>query len=532
MEDSDAEIVMESYRKHFFLTESKLKELVSDFSKSLELGLSEKVSKERNSANKNENLFTRKHQLIPLKMLDSCVNKLPKGNETGIYYSIDMGGTNLRCIRIELREDGKNSTRYKKTKLNDLKIKNVDEKNEMTVLDNKVTSEEMFDEIATFFGKFLVECGDMPKNEKNCNSTNFSKNAFDITFTFSFPTEQVEVGKANLITWTKGIETGRSTFLPVEGRDVGELLNSAFSRKNIPAHCKYIINDTIGTLISAIYDSNCTNFRNITDNKTNIQIKSSDELEDNTCTIPRENGLKRLKIGTENKNPCVGVVIGTGLNSCYIEPNSEQYGYKGLIINTECGDFYSSNLPITDCDLTLDWNSDNRGEQLFEKMISGNYLGEICRLLFIKSLKDATPKVFFKSNSVSTENISNIIRLFENSQNGNFSELVSYLQNTFSCELSPNSERIIAELSLFVLNRAAQLVSVMISALFKRLESHNSSGISVAIDGSIWTKNPIFRRIVRESLCTILGDNANELVQVFVSDDGSGKGAAVLAAVI
>ncbi|KAH7648483.1 hexokinase i [Cryptosporidium bovis] len=538
MEDIDERSILEHYRKHFFLSEIKLKELVNDFSKSLELGLNERVCKKNKFKNKNVNdFFNRKYQLFPLKMLDSCINKLPRGDETGVYYSIDMGGTNLRCIRIELKKDGKNYIKHKKTRLTDLKVKHLNDKDVKSVVEDTVTSEEMFDEIATFFGQFLIECGDM-KDNKNNNSPSFAENKqfsneniFELTFTFSFPIEQVEVGKANLITWTKGIETGRGTPFPVEGCDVGELLNSAFSRRNIPAHCKCIINDTTGTLISAIYDSNYASFKNAGGDKSTVLAHKNNEFN-SPYILSCENGSKRSKINIKCNNPCIGVVIGTGLNSCYIEPNSKQYGYKGLIINTECGDFYSSNLPITDCDLILDWNSDNRGEQLFEKMISGNYLGEISRLLFINSLKDITPKTFFKNNSVSTEDISNIVCLFEKSQNEDFSELVTYLKNTFLCEFNPVLAKIIAELSLFVLNRAAQLVSVMISALFKRIENYYPSGISVAIDGSIWTKNSIFRKIVKETLCIILGGNANEIIQVFVSDDGSGKGAAILAAVI
>lgn len=65
----------------------------------------------------------------------------------------------------------------------------------------------------------------------------------------------------------------------------------------------------------------------------------------------------------------------------------------------EWGDFYSAHLPITDVDLELDAVSVNPGEQPFEKLISGMYLGEIVRRVLLKLAEEgeifegATPKL-------------------------------------------------------------------------------------------------------------------------------------------
>ena len=37
-----------------------------------------------------------------LKMLRSYVSSLPTGNEKGIYYCVDVGGTNLRVMKVNL----------------------------------------------------------------------------------------------------------------------------------------------------------------------------------------------------------------------------------------------------------------------------------------------------------------------------------------------------------------------------------------------------------------------------------------------
>jgi hexokinase len=50
----------------------------------------------------------------------------------------------------------------------------------------------------------------------------------------------------------------------------------------------------------------------------------------------------------------------------------------------EWGNFYSSHLPVTEYDEALDKESLNPGEQIYEKLTSGMYLGEIVRRVLLK----------------------------------------------------------------------------------------------------------------------------------------------------
>ncbi len=52
-----------------------------------------------------------------------------------------------------------------------------------------------------------------------------------------------------------------------------------------------------------------------------------------------------------------------------------------MIVNIEWGAFDNerTTLPFTKYDETLDAQTDNPGRQLFEKMLSGLYLGELAR---------------------------------------------------------------------------------------------------------------------------------------------------------
>lgn len=54
-----------------------------------------------------------------------------------------------------------------------------------------------------------------------------------------------------------------------------------------------------------------------------------------------------------NMPPCqVGVILGTGMNGAYVQPDAKQYGYQGVVMNTELGGF-NKDLPRTDIDLEV-----------------------------------------------------------------------------------------------------------------------------------------------------------------------------------
>ncbi|GKD74558.1 putative hexokinase [Tanacetum coccineum] len=55
----------------------------------------------------------------------------------------------------------------------------------------------------------------------------------------------------------------------------------------------------------------------------------------------------------------------------------------------EWGNFKSSHLPLTEYDNALDAESLNPGEQIFEKMISGMYLGELLRRVLLRMADEA-----------------------------------------------------------------------------------------------------------------------------------------------
>jgi hexokinase len=99
-----------------------------------------------------------------------------------------------------------------------------------------------------------------------------------------------------------------------------------------------------------------------------------------------------------NPHTRIGFIFATGVNAAYPEKISnihkltseeiEKYGGNNpeaeMLINTEIDIFGNeSYLPLTKYDRELDAHHSQPGFQPYEKMLSGAYLGEICRLIAI-----------------------------------------------------------------------------------------------------------------------------------------------------
>lgn len=103
----------------------------------------------------------------------------------------------------------------------------------------------------------------------------------------------------------------------------------------------------------------------------------------------------------------IGLILGTGTNACYLEEvkdihtiNQEDFvRQKHMVINTEWGAFGDNgelDFIRTKWDRKVDEFSVNPGKQIFEKMISGMYMGELIRQVLVDLIKDDL--IFFDAN--------------------------------------------------------------------------------------------------------------------------------------
>jgi hexokinase len=106
----------------------------------------------------------------------------------------------------------------------------------------------------------------------------------------------------------------------------------------------------------------------------------------------------------------VGCIFGTGCNAAYMEtcgeiPKLEHMNLPPdcpMAINCEWGAFDNEHkvLPLTQYDHIIDKESPRPGQQAFEKMVAGLYLGELFRLVLV-DLHDNKEVHIFEDQDIS-----------------------------------------------------------------------------------------------------------------------------------
>ncbi|XP_019155303.1 PREDICTED: hexokinase-3-like [Ipomoea nil] len=419
-----------------------------------------------------------------LKMLLTHVDNLPNGSEKGTCYALHLGGTNFRVLRVQV--GGERSIV-------------VDDVHRQPIPEYLMTgtTEDLFDFIASSLKDFI---------EKEGSGSEHLQNRRDLGFTFSFPVKQISVSSGILMKWTKGF-----TIEDMVRRNVAECLGQATSRKGLDVRVAALINDTVGTLALGHYN---------------------------------------------DEDTVAAVIIGTGTNACYVERAEAIIKCQGLlttsgsmVVNIEWGNFWSSHLPRTSYDIELDVNSPNPNDQGFEKMISGMYLGDIVRRVLLRMSQESN--VFAPvSSKLATPFILRTPQMaaMHEDDSPDLSEVGRILRETLELpDTTLPVRKVVVEVCDVVTRRAARLAAAGIVGILKKIGRDGSSGISsgkqrgakkpsrmkrtvVAIEGGLYTSYNIFREYLNEAVTEILGEEISSYVTLRAMEDGSGIGAALLAA--
>jgi len=317
-----------------------------------------------------------------------------------------------------------------------------------------------------------------------------SESDIPLGFTFSFPVNQTAIDKGYLMNWTKGFDCKDTV-----NKDVVALLNEALARKNVKVHVSALVNDTVGTLMSHAY----------------------------------------VDPGTY-----VGVILGTGSNAAYVEKISAIPKWKGgpvqsgeMIINCEWGAFDNERvvLPFNKYDQKVDEESTNKGEQTFEKMISGMYLGEIVRQVIVELIQR---RILF--GGVSSPEMETPYKFetaymsrIERDHTTDLIDTKLVLQEILNIPYpAPRDRRIVRRICELVATRAARLAAVGIAGVVTKMDRVND-GCTVAIDGSVYEHYPHFGNRMKDAIHELLG-MFEENVNIVLGKDGSSVGAGVIAA--
>ncbi|XP_068815889.1 hexokinase-3 isoform X2 [Struthio camelus] len=308
-------------------------------------------------------------------------------------------------------------------------------------------------------------------------------------FTFSFPCQQLGLDKAVLLSWTKGFSVSGCV-----GHDVVQLLREAAQRKQ---HCALdvvaVVNDTVGTMMSCGYD-------------------------DPNCEI--------------------GLIVGTGTNACYMEEMKNVGTVEGeegrMCINMEWGAFGDNGCLddiFTDFDRLVDEQTINPGKQRFEKLISGMYLGEIVRYILLALVEK---HILFRgkpSPKLQTRDIFQTKFLSAIEIDGLGLRRVRAILQDLELDASFEDSVLVREVCQAVSLRAAQLCAAGLAAVTEKMRESRGLAqlaVTVGVDGTLYKLHPRFSQHLQRTL----QDLAPRCAVTFMpSEDGSGKGAALVAAV-
>ncbi|TKA64706.1 hypothetical protein B0A55_10096 [Friedmanniomyces simplex] len=466
-----------------------------------------------------------------LSQIPTYVTAVPNGTEKGLYMAVDLGGTNFRVCSIQLHGNSTFSLTQSKVKI----------PQELMVAK---TSHELFAFLAKQIETFLKThhgehyMSHVERRRSSYIGGEHNAEVFQLGFTFSFPVQQSGINKGTLIRWTKGFDIHDTI-----GKDVCALLQKEIDALNLPVRVAALVNDTVGTLMARSY------------------------------TSPGKTGT------------LLGAIFGTGTNGAYVEKLDRVTKLKKMgkdagdvdsttgemIVNTEWGSFDNEMrvLPDTPYDHALDKESNNPGIQMFEKRVSGMFLGEILRRALVQLIKDPAVPLFSDEHSNqndmhSTTNIHDNSNLwnqwgldtsFLSITSGDNSAGLKVTRQTLDNDYgvsaaSAEDAEAVRLIASAIGKRAARLSAVAIAAVVisthkldrptdiattnnATLEVNEEDVVDIGVDGSLVEFYPNFEEYIREALREIpeIGVRGERRMRIGIAKDGSGVGAALIALV-
>ncbi|KAL4757948.1 glucokinase glkA [Aspergillus foveolatus] len=436
-----------------------------------------------------------------LSQIPTFVTSVPNGTEKGLYLAVDLGGTNFRVCSIDLH--GNHTFSLTQSKI---------------MIPREMMTSGSAKELFLFLARQIESFLRIHHNEhfeahlkRKIAGTAREEDLFDLGFTFSFPVRQLGINKGTLIRWTKGFDIPDAV-----GQDVCALLQEAIDELNLPVRVAALVNDTVGTLMARSY------------------------------TSPGETGT------------FLGAIFGTGTNGAYVEKlnkitkmakieHSDYDKSTGeMIINAEWGSFdnHLSVLPTTEYDRQLDADSNNPGIQMFEKRVSGMFLGEILRLVLLdlhKSqglFKPASGSDVFIPESSSLYRQwgidTSLLSIVEADKSKDLEQVKSALKDHLKVErASENDCKAVQTVVHAIGKRAARLAAVPIAATLISTGKLKEELVDIGVDGSLVEFYPNFEGYLREAMREVpeVGEAGDKKVRIGISKDGSGVGAALIALV-
>jgi hexokinase len=374
------------------------------------------------------------------------VTNVPTGQEKGQFLAVDLGGSNCRVCAVNLHGDSTLDIIQEKYAVPpDVRV--------------NPSSKPLFDFIAAKINTFLqrTDVSGIPRDQSTQpDDAKDSQTIFNLGFTFSFTCEQTALSSGTLVHWDKGWDIPEAI-----GKDPCALLQASIDDAGLPVRVCVLANDAVGTLLARAYTS---------------QTKGS---------------------------TLAGVIFGTGTNAAYVEKmeNIDRSGLspksskdKLMVINTEWGSFDDDMLvlPTTTYDDTVDQESSDPGCGMFEKRVSGMYLGELLRLMILElagedSFDMTIPEesCLRRQGGLDTPFLSSVA-LDDNEQLHSTKERISKVLGTTN--VSFTDAMVIKNLAAAIGKRAARLAGASLAAVIVQSGCLNDQTAPHKTEVSIYTE--------------------------------------------
>ena len=237
-----------------------------------------------------------------------------------------------------------------------------------------------------------------------------------IGFCFSFPTEILPDLDGIVLGFNKEVSvTG------IEGARLCKEISDTLSENGYPEKRFVLINDTVATLLAG---------------QTFKKTKAYDSY--------------------------IGFILGTGTNTCYIESvpyikKIQPFGIQGsMVINMESGGYGKPNRGKLD--RRFDKTTANPGEHIFEKMVSGAYMGGLLFTIVVQAVKDGLFSSGFaeRFDKFGTFHLRDVNAFFWESSGGVLTELL---------QENDRDRLIFYQIADSLFERAAKLVTINLASI-------------------------------------------------------------------
>ena len=405
-----------------------------------------------------------------LQML-ATYSPIPTGKETGTFMGIDVGGTNLRVLLLDLPQPGIRG-----------ELKSV----ECVMPKSSTTVDQFFGFIAEKMKEFVV-------------SQKLTEKKIKAGLTFSFAAEQIAINKGIQVTWSKGWNIPESI-----GKDIVEIFHQQLHKIGVDnIEIVAFINDTVGTFANLAYDDNSCGIGIILGTGTN------------GCYIEKTENFAKSKLKSEYKGEYM--VVNTEWGGLYFEElgfnrfdeminevsiNKDKQRYEKMISGIYMG--WQTRLAIRDL--------------MKKNVIFGRYLDAA---VFSDSPDDTQFDDKRKFSSRHTEIVEDTT--------AELSRVDAILKSLGVNDSTLEERQILRAVCEAVVKRAGYLSAAVTVACYRKMVPYMKERTTAGIDGTVYEKSVPFKRFFLEALNILQPD---EKVYCQLSKDGSGLGAVILAAAV